>query len=181
MRQRLIAAFDSFHDVRRLSDADAAQLLRAQEIDIAVDLMGYTQDGRLGILAHRPAPVQANYLGYPGTAGTALFDYLITDGTVAPEAARGAFAEKIVALPHSYQANDDKRVIAGQTPSRAELGLHGGAFVFCCFNNIYKLTPEVFASWVRILARAENSVLWLIEDNEQAAARFAGGGGGARD
>ncbi len=169
MRKRLVAAFDQFVDVRNQSDKEVALLSRNMEIDIAVDLKGFTQDARTGIFAHRAAPIQVSYIGYPGTMGAAYIDYLIADKTVIPEASRQHYSEKIVYLPHTYQVNDRSRAIAPATPSREELGLPAHGFVFCCFNNTYKITPATFDVWMRLLRQVEGSVLWLLEDNPVAA------------
>lgn len=169
MRRRIEAAFERFVDVKPQGDAQIAALVRALEIDILVDLKGYTQDSRTGIFAMRPAPIQVNYLGFPGTIGAGFIDYVIADRNVIPEHDFDCFAEKIVWLPESYQANDRNRAIADTTSPRVEHGLPDDAFVFCCFNDNYKITPDVFSSWMRILAAVKNSVLWLFEDNQVAA------------
>ncbi len=169
IRKRLVAAFDEFHDVRGKSDREIAELLHDRQVDIAVDLTGHTQDMRPGILACRPAPVQANYLGYPGTMGAPFIDYIIADKVIAPFAHQPFYTEKIVHLPDCYQVNDTKRRIADGTPSRAEMGLPREGFVFCCFNNSYKILPDIFDVWMRLLKRVEGGVLWLLEDNAAAA------------
>jgi predicted O-linked N-acetylglucosamine transferase (SPINDLY family) len=169
MRERLTASFERFIDVRALPDRQVAELSRELEIDIAVDLKGFTQDERTGIFSYRAAPLQINYLGYPGTLGAPYMDYLIADEVLIPEEDRQFYAEKIIYLPHSYQANDRTRRIADREYSRAELQLPPSAFVFCCFNNNYKIDPETFAGWMRILKGVEGSVLWLLKDNETAA------------
>lgn len=169
MRQRLVRAFDRFIDVRAMGDEDAARLSREFEIDIAVDLKGYTQDSRAGIFAHRAAPIQASYLGYPGTMGAEFIDYLIADSTLIPEKHRCHYSEKIVHLPGSYQVNDTKRPISEKTLDRIEMGLPRDGFVFCCFNNNYKITPETFDTWMRMLEAVEGSVLWLYESNARAS------------
>jgi predicted O-linked N-acetylglucosamine transferase (SPINDLY family) len=178
MRERIERAFDRFIDVQEKTDDEVAALLRELEIDIAIDLNGFTQGYRAGIFARRGAPVQVNYLGYPGTMGADYIDYVIADEHIVPKGHERFYAEKIVRLPESYQANDRKRRMAAHTPTRAELGLAEG-FVFCCFNNNYKITPEMFALWMRLLKRIEGSVLWLLENNldasrnlKAAAARF---------
>ncbi|HEX3483611.1 MAG TPA: hypothetical protein VHT51_01035, partial [Micropepsaceae bacterium] len=168
-RQRIVAAFDRFIDVQAMSDAAVAAKLRELEIDIAIDLNGYTGDARTGILGHRPAPVQVNYLGYPGTMGAPYMDYLIADPMVIPSQDRVHYSEKIVYLPHGYQANDRKRRIAERTPTRHEAGLPETGFVFACFNNTHKIGPEMFDIWMRLLRDVEGSVLWLFEDNAEAA------------
>jgi predicted O-linked N-acetylglucosamine transferase (SPINDLY family) len=168
MRRRLVSAFEHFHDMRAASDADTARLLRNLEIDIAVDLKGYTEEARPGILAHRVAPVQAHYLGFPGSLGAGYIDYLIADAVTIPGEHRSYYSEKIVTLPGSYQCNDEQREIADKTPSRGECWLPDKGFVFCCFNNSYKIMPETFAIWMRLLRKIEGSVLWLLDDNEAA-------------
>jgi len=165
MRARLGAAFDRFIDVRNRTDRDIAALLRELEVDIAVDLKGYTFDSRPAIFSFRPAPIQVNYLGYPGSMGASYFDYLIADATVVPADAHAFYSERIVTMPDSYQPNDDTRVIAASAPTREEEGLPGQGFVFCSFNNSYKITPHVFDVWMRLLDKVPGSVLWLLEGN----------------
>ncbi len=167
-RKRLVAAFDRWIDVRRVSDEGAAKLLYDLRADIAIDLKGHTQDSRPGILSHRPAPVQVSYLGYPGATGLPFIDYIIADKIVAPLECQPFFTEKIVHLPDCYQVNDAKRPIAGQTPTRAEAGLPEEGFVFCCFNGNWKIAPDRFGVWMRLLAAVPASVLWLLRDNEGA-------------
>jgi predicted O-linked N-acetylglucosamine transferase (SPINDLY family) len=169
MRERLMRAFDRFVDVRSRSDEEIARMLLDLEVDIAVDLKGHTTGSRPGILAHRPAPIQAAYLGYPGTMGAPFIDYLLADRCVIPHDEQRFYTEKVVYLPGCYQVNDARRAIAPRTPSRAEAGLPGEGFVFCCFNNNYKILPPVFGAWMRLLRDVPQSVLWLLEDN--AAAR----------
>jgi predicted O-linked N-acetylglucosamine transferase (SPINDLY family) len=168
MRKRLIAAFDQFHDVRRKSNEEVAQLLHDLQADIAIDLKGYTQDSRPGILAYRPAPIQVNYLGYPGTMGTEFIDYIIADKVVVPFEHQRFYTEKIVHLPDCYQVNDNKRKITERVPMRQEVGLPEQGFVFCCFSNNWKITPQIFDVWMRLLHHVEGSVLWLYRDNENA-------------
>lgn len=165
MRQRLLRSFDRFVDVRTKSDREAASLLREMEIDIAVDLKGFTTDGRPGILAQRPAPVQVSYLGFPGSMGVGYVDYILADRYVIPAEHQYFYSEKVVWLPDSYQINDTQRQIAKTTPTRAECALPASGFVFCCFNNNYKITPDVFDVWMRLLTEISGSVLWLLEDN----------------
>jgi predicted O-linked N-acetylglucosamine transferase (SPINDLY family) len=169
MRMRLEKVFDRFIDVRALDDRAVAVRAREMEIDIAVDLKGFTANRRPGIFAQRAAPIQVNYLGYPGTMGAPYIDYLIADQTLVPPEHFASYAEKIVHLPHSYQVNDSTRAIAELTPTRAQAGLPEEGFVFCCFNNNYKITPEAFDIWMRLLNAVEGSVLWLLEDNPMAA------------
>ena len=169
MRRRVSAAFDRFIDVRSHSDTDVAMLARELEIDIAVDLKGFTQDSRTDIFATRAAPIQVNYLGYPGTMGADYIDYLIADTTLIPGTHQQYYAEKIVYLPDSYQPNDSKRYISGKVFTREQLGLPRRGFVFCCFNSNYKINAGLFDRWMRVLNLVEGSVLWLLEDNDQAA------------
>jgi protein O-GlcNAc transferase len=169
MRTRLAAAFDRFIDVRSQSDEDIAKLLRTLEVDIAVDLMGYTAGARTAILADRSAPIQVSYLGYPGTMGADFMDYVIADPTLIPFAHRKNYLEKIAYLPNSYMPNDDlKRTISERIFERSEFGLPKDGFVFCCFNNSYKLSPDIFDRWARILKAVEGSVLWLSATNPRA-------------
>lgn len=172
LRARVEAALDHFIDVRERSDQEIAQLSRELGIDIAVDLMGFTQDSRLGCFAYRCAPVQVSYLGYPGTTGAGYMDYVVADRVVIPPEARDHFAEKVVYMPHSYQVNDSHREISDRSFAREELGLPATGFVFCCFNNNFKILPATFDGWMRILRAVEGSVLWLFEDNPLAAANL---------
>ncbi len=172
MRRRLVAAFDAFHDVRRKSDREIAGLLHDLQVDVAIDLKGYSQDSRHGIFAHRPAPIQVNYLGYPGTMGAPFIDYIVADRIVAPLEHQPFYTEKIVQLPDCYQVNDRKRKIAGSAPARRDVGLPEHGFVFCCFNNDWKITPGIFGLWMRLLQKAGDGVLWLLEDNAAAAANL---------
>ena len=162
MLARIKASFDRFVDVRGMTDAAAAQQLCAAEIDIAVDLMGHTGDARVGILSHRPAPVQVNFLGYPGTTGATFIDYIIADRFVIPAAEIEHYSEKVVYLPDTFQPNDRNRRIDERTPTRAELGLPEKGFVFCCFNNSYKITAAMFDIWMHLLSAVPDGVLWLL-------------------
>ena len=168
MRQRLEKSFDQFIEVGHQSDMEIAQLSRELNIDIAVDLKGFTQDSRTSIFAHRAAPIQVSYLGYPGTMGAEYIDYIVADKILIPEEAQQAYSEKIAYLPNSYQVNDRKRLISDQQFTRQELGLPENGFVFCCFNNNFKILPATFAGWMRILKSVEGSVLWLFQDNAWA-------------
>ena len=165
MRQRLKTTFDQFIEVGKKSDIEIAQLSRSLNIDIAVDLKGFTQDSRTGIFAHRAAPIQVNYLGYPGTMGAEYIDYIFADKTLIPADSQSFYSEKVVYLPNSYQVNDRKRAISDKQFTRQDLGLPENEFVFCCFNNNYKILPATFASWMRILRGVDGSVLWLFQDN----------------
>lgn len=154
-RQRLLSSFDQFIDVRFESDEEVARLSRKIGIDIAVDLKGFTRDSRPGIFSFRAAPIQINYLGYPGTMGADYIDYIVADETLIPEESQAWYSEKIIYLPGSYQVNDRKRVISNREFSRFELGLPERGFVFCCFNNNYKITPHIFDIWMRILDKVD--------------------------
>ena len=165
MRARLHKAFDYFIDAEEMSDVAIARLARDMEIDIAIDLSGFTQDSRTGIFSYRAAPIQVNYLGFPGTMGADYMDYIIADKILIPTDLQQDYSEKVVYLPGSYQANDRRRVISNQKFTRQELGLPNEGFVFCCFNNNHKILPETFDSWMRILKAVEGSVLWLYQDN----------------
>ena len=172
MRQRISAAFDRFIDVRNQSDREVALLCRRLELDIAVDLNGLTGNGRPGIFAHRAAPAQVSYLGYPGTMAANFMDYLIADQTLIPDESRHLYSEKLVYLPNSYQANDRKRNIEAKVFSCQELDLPEEGFIFCCFNSSYKITPTTFDGWMRILRSVDGSVLWLLESSPLATANL---------
>ena len=172
MRKRVVEGVDHFFDVSEKSDEEIAQLSRSWGIDIAVDLKGFTEGSRNGIFAYRAAPIQVNYLGYPGTLGADYIDYIVADPTLIPAESQKYYSEKVVYLPHSYQVNDRKRAIADKIFTRSEVGLPDEGFVFCCFNNNYKITPLMFDVWVRILKAVPGSVLWLYEDNPIAASNL---------
>jgi predicted O-linked N-acetylglucosamine transferase (SPINDLY family) len=167
-RAGIIKALDRFHDVPTKGDGEIADLMRALEIDIAVDLNGQTRGGRMGIFARRPAPVQVSYLGFPGTTGADFFDYLIADDIVVPQGEDDFHAEKIVRLPVCYRVDNATRRMAESTPTRGAAGLPDRGFVFCCFNNNYTIAPAVFDAWMRLLHAVEGSVLWLLRDNAAA-------------
>jgi predicted O-linked N-acetylglucosamine transferase (SPINDLY family) len=169
MQSRLAKAFDRFIDVRQKSDLEVAALARKLGIDIAVDLNGLTSQCRTRIFALRAAPVQINFLGYPGTLGAGFMDYLIADGMVVPREQQRHYAEKIAYLPGSFLPFDSRYTIADRAFTREELGLPVEGFVFCCFNNSYKILPEVFDRWMRILSRTGNSVLWLQQSDATVA------------
>ena len=165
VRRRVVDAFDRFVDLHDLSSAAAAQRIHADGIDVLVDLNGYAQNGRPQILAQRPAPIQVNYLGYPGTMGARFIDYIIVDPVVVPMDQQAFFTERLVHLPDCYQANDSRRAMAEAAPSRAACGLPKHGFVYCCFNNPSKITPTIFALWMRLLLAHPGSVLWLLQSN----------------
>jgi protein O-GlcNAc transferase len=165
MRQRLSKAFDQFIDVHNMPDLEVAKLSRKLEIDIAVDLGGFTAESRLGIFALRAAPIQLSYIGYLGTTGATYMDYILSDQTITSDGSEDCFTEKIIRLP-SYQVNDSQRKISDKKFTRKELGLPENSFVFCCFNNSYKILPSTFNSWMNILKSCKESVLYLYADNE---------------
>jgi protein O-GlcNAc transferase len=164
IRSRVRAAFDRFVEIPELSDDEAALMLRELNVDIAVDLTGYTIGGRQGIFASRPAPIQVNYLGYPGTSGADYMDYIVADRTLIPDEEQPCYSENIAYLPDTYMPTDNKRTIPS-APDRESLGLPKSGFVFCSMNNSYKFSPEMFDIWMRLLAGIENSVLWLPSTN----------------
>ncbi len=166
MRRRLEAAFNSIVDVQLESDRTVAELIRRREVDILVNLNGFFGVERTGIFALRPCPIQVNYLGYPGTMGADYIDYVIADKFVIPMDKHEHYAEKVVYLPETYQVNDRKRRVSDRPVTRAEFGLPELGFVFCCFNNSHKLTPSMFAIWMRLLSQIDGSVLWLLEAND---------------
>ena len=166
MRARLKGAFDRFIDVRQKGDREVASLIRELEIDIAIDLNGFTDGARTSILALRAAPIQVNYLGYPGTLGAGYFDYILADRFVIPEQYIESYTEKVVRLPDCFQANDFRRRTAAETPVRSEMGLPEKDFVFCCANNSYKITPTMFDVWMRILRGVPASCLWLTGEQQ---------------
>jgi predicted O-linked N-acetylglucosamine transferase (SPINDLY family) len=166
LRARINHACDEIVDISDLSDLAAAAAIRQREIDILIDLNGYFGSDRTGVFACRPAPVQVNYLGFPGTMAADYMDYIIADAVVIRPEERVFYTEKVVYLPDAYQANDTKRRIAEHAPTRAEFSLPDQGFVFCCFNNTYKIAPDIFDIWMRLLGRVEGSVLWLLQHNE---------------
>ena len=172
MRARLESAFERFIDVRDQSDAAVAKLLCDSEVDIAVDLMGPTRHARPAILSHRAAPIQINYLGYAGTGGADYIDYILADRIVIPENERVFFREKVVYLPDTFMGADQSRKIADPIPKRADEGLPETGFVFCSFNNTYKITPPMFDVWMRLLRAVEGSVLWLSGSNDDAMCKL---------
>lgn len=172
LRTRIMAGLERFIDARAMTDFDVASLLRKLDVDIAVDLMGFTEGCRTGIFAHRGAPVQVNYLGYPGSLGAGYFDYVLADQIVIPQGERASYSEQVAYLPHSYQANDSKRAIAERLPTRKEAGLPETGVVFGCFNATHKILPEMFDVWMRIVRGVPGSVLWLLEDNATVAANL---------
>ena len=172
MRARAVAAFEHFWDAREASDDAIVQQLRAWDIDIAVDLKGYTKDNRTGVFAQRAAPIQVSYLGYPGTMGADFMDYIVADATVVPREHFEAYTERVVWLPDCYQVNDDTRPRPTDGPTRAAVGLPEDAVVLCCFNNAHKLKPALFDVWMRVLVAAPSAVLWLWADDDVVRERL---------
>ncbi len=172
MRARVIKACDAFHDILGMDDDAAATLARSHELDVAVDLKGYTMDHRLGLFQRRVAPVQISYLGFPGTVGAPFMDYILADYTVIPDELRRHYDEKVIRVPGTYQANDATRAVPSEGIDRKTLGLPEDGFVFCCFNNNYKITPDVFDIWMRLLRQTPGSVLWLLADSDAAVSNL---------
>jgi protein O-GlcNAc transferase len=166
LRRRLIDAFDHFTVVKGMTDLEAATRIHDDGIDILVDLKGYTRDARTEILGLKPAPIQVNYLGYPGTMGADFIDYIIADAVIAPMEHQPDYSERIVHLPNCYQPNDRQRKISDEPMTRADMGLPDDAFVFCSFNNTYKLNAPVFDVWMRLLAEVPRSVMWILASDE---------------
>ena len=179
LRQRVSKAVEHFIDVSGKSDPQIAQLARDMAVDIAIDLGGHTGDARTGVFALRAAPIQVNYLGFPGTMGASYIDYLLCDSVVCPPGSEAVYSEKIARLPHCFMPHDSTQVISDRVFTRAEFDLPDKGFVFCCFNNHYKINPDVFDIWMRLLQKLPSSVLWLsdasvsIQDKlrQEAAAR----------
>jgi predicted O-linked N-acetylglucosamine transferase (SPINDLY family) len=161
MHARIVRAFEQFLDVRDKSDRTVAQLIADMEVDIAIDLMGFTEHCRPGILAFRPAPIQVNYLGFPGTMGADYVDYIIADRFVLKNDDQRHFTERVVTLPDCYLPNDAGRRMQEPAPTRSQAGLPETGFVFCSFNQTYKFTPDLFDIWMRLLRAVDGSVLWL--------------------
>jgi len=170
---RVLQSLDLFVEVKDKSHREVAQILYDMRIDIAVDLMGHTRGGRMDVFGHRPVPVQVSYLGYPGTTGAPYIDYVLADEFVIPRESREFYSEQVAYLPDTFQANDDRRPVPASAPSRSEAGLPDDAFVFCAFNNLYKVTPAVFDIWCRLLLEVPNSVLWMVGRSEAARSNLA--------
>lgn len=168
LRARIHSAFDRFHDVANSDDKGIADLSRELSIHVAVDLKGYTRDARPGIFARRAAPLQMSFLGYPGSMGADFIDYIVADGVVIPRGLEAAYSEKVIRLPHTYQPNDDTRPIDDIHFMRSDLGLPENGFVFCCFNNTFKISPAEFDVWMRLLHQVDGSVLWLMAQSDLA-------------
>ena len=171
LRRRLVAGFDRFIDAFAWSPTRLAETIANDRIDILVDLKGHTEQAPTAVVAARPAPIQVSYLGYPASIGAPFIDYLIGDPIVTPDAHRADYSETVVQLPICYQVNDERRVDA-IVASRADVGLPDGAFVYCSFNNIYKIAPDVFDAWMEILRAVPDSVLWLLTRADEAGTRL---------
>ena len=169
LRSRIESCFNDIIDINHHSDANVAQLIYDRKIDILINLNGYFGRGRNGVFALKPAPIQVNFLGFPGTLGSDCFDYIFADQLVIPTSSLSFYSEKVLYLPDCYQPNDHARLISDRIFARPELGLPSEGFIFCCFNNNYKITPIVFESWMKILKRVQGSVLWLLEDNDSVS------------
>jgi predicted O-linked N-acetylglucosamine transferase (SPINDLY family) len=168
MNLRIKAGVDNFHDVRMMSHKDIALLARSLEIDIAIDLCGYTAHNRAEVFAMSAAPIQVSYLGFPSTMGSNFMDYIIADRTVIPEDKQVHYSEKIAYMPNCYMVNDSKITVSKKIINKTDAGLPSDSFVFCCFNNFYKINPIVFKSWMNILSKVSGSILWLPEGNSIA-------------
>ena len=169
MSKRISNAFDQFIKVNFKTDKEISELSRELKIDIAIDLMCFTTNSRTGIFSEKCAPIQINYLGYPGTSGANFIDYIIADKNLIPKKNQKYYSENIIYLPNTYQVRDSTQKISNKIFTKDELGLPKNSFVFCCFNQNYKITPSVFDIWMRLLKKVEKSVLWLIKDNDVAA------------
>lgn len=171
INQRIKAAAEHWTDIRSMTDDEAAAAIAADGVDILIDVNGHTRDARLGVFARRPAPIQVNWLGYPGTMGSSFHHYIIADDVVIPEDHELYYSERVLRLP-CYQPNDRKRVVHPQPPARADFGLPDNAFVFCCFNAAHKITRFSFERWMEILRQTPESVLWLLDYNTETNARL---------
>jgi len=167
LSQRLRIAFDQFIDAEHMADIEIARLVRSMEIDIAIDLSGHTQHARTGAFSYRLAPIQVNWLGYPGTLGADFIDYILADQTIIPPSHQVFYTEKVAYLPHTYMVDDSNRIPAKKKFTKSELGLPDEGFVFCCFNNDYKLNEQVITSWSNILRESPKAILWISENNPQ--------------
>ena len=172
MRARLARAFDRLHEIHACTDAQAPELARGVALDIAIDLGGHTKGGRTSLFSQRLAPVQVNFLGYPGTMGADFIDYIIADEVTLPKASWDACTEKVVHLPECFQPSDTRKALPEADPPRRAFGLPDEGFVFCCFNNTYKINPDIFGTWMRILGAVHGSCLWLLAEGEPARSRL---------
>ena len=168
MTDRIANSFDHFIDVSEKTVKEISEISRSLKIDIAIDLMGYTKSNRFQIFLEKCAPIQINFLGYPGTLGTNLIDYIIADKTLIPNGEEINYSEKIIYLPDTYQCNDSKKVISKKKFFRKDFNLPEDKFIFCCFNQKYKLNPETTKIWASVMQKVNNSVLWLLDDENQS-------------
>ena len=168
MGERTREAFDVFQEVDKFSDKEIALKIQNDKIDILIDLNGHTINSRTGVFTYKPAKIQINFLGFPGTMGAKFIDYIIADNVIIPNEFNNFYSEKIIRLPHSYMPTDNTREISIRLITREEMGLPTESLVFCCFNNTYKISVDEFDIWMRILSKIENSVLWLKIENELA-------------
>ena len=166
MRQNVRKAVDVFHDARELGNEDFVALIKRDKIDIAIDLKGYTEGQRLELFSYRPAPIQISFLGYPGTLGTGFIDYIIADPIIIPNDKQQFYSENVIKLPNTYQPTDNTREISKTATTRFDFSLPQDGFVFCCFNNNYKISPAEFDIWMRILNKVNDSILWLLKSNK---------------
>tara|TARA_B100000686_G_C16788628_1_gene977051 strand:+ start:1551 stop:3416 length:1866 start_codon:yes stop_codon:yes gene_type:complete len=172
MSKRITKAFDKFINVNFKTDKEISELSRELNIDIAVDLLCFTENNRMGIFFNKCAPIQLNYLGYPGTSGSKFIDYIVADKILIPKENQKYYSEKIIYLPNTYQPRDSSQKICNKTYKKEDLGLPENSFVFCCFNQNYKITPNIFSIWMKLLKRIDNSVLWLLEENQTASSNL---------
>jgi predicted O-linked N-acetylglucosamine transferase (SPINDLY family) len=168
MREKISGVFDVFRDIHSLSDIEALKTIHNDKIDIAIDLTGYTNQCRTGLFSYRLAPIQINYLGYPGTLGADFIDYIVADQNLIPESFQKFYTEKPIYLPHTYWPTDNTVIISQKVQTREDMGLPSDGFVFCCFNNNYKISPKEFGIWMRLMTKVEGSVLWLLKSNKWA-------------
>jgi predicted O-linked N-acetylglucosamine transferase (SPINDLY family) len=171
--KRYRCAFDHYLDAKNIPSYELAKLLRAMEIDIAIDLSGHTEGTRLDVLSHRPAPVQMTYLGFPGTLGLPFVDYLIADAITIPPELQKHYSEKILYLPHCYLPRDTSVIPSPVTPKRSDFGLPEKGFVFCSFNHDYKINPSMFKVWMDLLKEVPGSILWLMKLNDAAHTKLS--------
>jgi protein O-GlcNAc transferase len=166
MREKISGAFDVFRDIHSLSDIEALKIIHNDKIDIAIDLTGYTMHSRTKLFSYRPAVVQINYLGYPGTLGANFIDYIISDQNLIPKGFQEFYTEKPIYLPHTYWPTDNTSTISQKVQTKKDMKLPSDGFVFCCFNNNYKISSKEFDIWMRLMAKVEGSVLWLLKSNK---------------
>jgi predicted O-linked N-acetylglucosamine transferase (SPINDLY family) len=168
MREKISGVFDVFRDIHNLRNTEVLETVHEDKIDIAIDLTGYTKDSKTNLFSSRLAPVQINYLGYPGTLGADFMDYIVADSIVIPEDKQQHYSEQVMYLPHTYQPNDNTRAISQKVQTKENMGLPSDGFIFCCFNNNYKISPKEFDIGMRLMAKVEGSVLWLLKSNKWA-------------